>query len=418
MAAKGVDLARVVLWIDWQSVSQDDPEMKHKAMMSLPAYIACCEYMIVPTRATGLQWPGPGPADEGDRGDSGGAGGAAAAAAAAAALPTLGGAAAGGDGALWAAPHDIPGYGSRAFCRLEALTFTLWARLQGRPSAVELYAASREGELRRYALGEGLGNGEHLPRGGLVTLTKKDRKRVERLEEIVLRAYTSAVVVRECERHGTPAPATPRASRESGTTPRASRESGTTPRASREGGGGGGGLIGTPRGGGGSARGPASWGGDASDGIVGGSAQGARLSSMGLQSSQAVTIAKAVQHFRVARLNLGCNALGPDSAELFGTLLRNPACALVRLALYDNGIGDEGGVTLASSLEANRTLTSLDVSTNELCERSGEAFVRLVRANATLARLDLRSNYLGKEAEGTLHGLLDNRVGFVLLLGV
>lgn len=46
-------------------------------------------------------------------------------------------------------PGDLPGYGPRAWCRLEWFIFTLWAAIQGE-QRVQLCAVNVEGELIDY----------------------------------------------------------------------------------------------------------------------------------------------------------------------------------------------------------------------------------------------------------------------------
>ena len=63
----------VMLWVDWQSIYQDDKEEKLKGVRSLIQYAALCDYMLVPTEEEELD-------------------------------VDLG-------------PHRIPGYGARGWCR-------------------------------------------------------------------------------------------------------------------------------------------------------------------------------------------------------------------------------------------------------------------------------------------------------------
>lgn len=49
----GLKEEEVVLWIDWQSIWQDDEVEKHKGVTSLIAYATLCEYMLVPTEEEG-----------------------------------------------------------------------------------------------------------------------------------------------------------------------------------------------------------------------------------------------------------------------------------------------------------------------------------------------------------------------------
>ena len=39
----------IMLWLDWQSIHQDDEAMKLKGVESLIKYTTLCEYMLIPT---------------------------------------------------------------------------------------------------------------------------------------------------------------------------------------------------------------------------------------------------------------------------------------------------------------------------------------------------------------------------------
>ena len=45
---KGLREDDVVLWMDWQSIAQDDKEAKGKGVHSLITYATQCQYMLVP----------------------------------------------------------------------------------------------------------------------------------------------------------------------------------------------------------------------------------------------------------------------------------------------------------------------------------------------------------------------------------
>ena len=45
---KGLREDDVVLWMDWQSIAQDDKEAKLKGVKSLISYTTQCQYMLVP----------------------------------------------------------------------------------------------------------------------------------------------------------------------------------------------------------------------------------------------------------------------------------------------------------------------------------------------------------------------------------
>ena len=46
---EGLNEEEVMLWIDWQSIYQDDQVEKLKGVRSLIMYATLCDYMVVPT---------------------------------------------------------------------------------------------------------------------------------------------------------------------------------------------------------------------------------------------------------------------------------------------------------------------------------------------------------------------------------
>ena len=74
---KGLRIEDVLLWVDWQSVVQDDKELKLKGVQSLIRYATLCAFMLVPTEEEKLR------------------------------------------GYAAEYPEDIPGYGKRGWCRCE-----------------------------------------------------------------------------------------------------------------------------------------------------------------------------------------------------------------------------------------------------------------------------------------------------------
>ena len=46
---QGLNAEDVMLWVDWQSIYQDDKEEKLKGVRSLIKYATLCDYMLVPT---------------------------------------------------------------------------------------------------------------------------------------------------------------------------------------------------------------------------------------------------------------------------------------------------------------------------------------------------------------------------------
>ena len=119
---QGLTTEAVMLWVDWQSIYQDDKEEKMKGVRSLIKYVPLSDYMLVPTEEEELMQFG---------------------------LVT------------------IPGYGSRGWCLVESFIFLLAAEMRGHEmqykgkdryglrihvpgTGVQLYGIQRDGSLRQY----------------------------------------------------------------------------------------------------------------------------------------------------------------------------------------------------------------------------------------------------------------------------
>lgn len=107
----------VLIWVDWFSIDQDDPQVKLAGVMSLIHYATLSTAMLIPCR----------------------------------------------DEAVEAAyPEDLPVYGTRGWCRAEYFIFSLTSELAGEGQGASVYAArqlegaklfaaTRGGELTQYA---------------------------------------------------------------------------------------------------------------------------------------------------------------------------------------------------------------------------------------------------------------------------
>ena len=52
---EGLKEEQVGLWVDWQSIYQDDEAEKLKGVKSLIRYATLCQYMLVPTEEAELE---------------------------------------------------------------------------------------------------------------------------------------------------------------------------------------------------------------------------------------------------------------------------------------------------------------------------------------------------------------------------
>lgn len=97
------------------------------------------------------------------------------------------------------------------------------------------------------------------------------------------------------------------------------------------------------------------------------------------------------------------------SNKVIGTALSNRHCQFIRVGLAGNALGERGVAQLASALEANTTLTTLDIRSNGLCGfgglgDSGFGITALQQSLSTsgcrqLYRLDLRGNHFSQVSE-------------------
>jgi len=159
---QGLKAEDVMLWVDWQSIYQDDKEEKLKGMRSLIKYAALCDYMLVPTEEEGL--------------------------------PHY--------------PDAIPGYGSRGWCRVEYFIFSLAAEMRGQVAqvkdgkrvpgtGVQLYSIQRNGSLKQYK-GVAVGNEEQMPSHGALS-NPADKALVQDLEDTMIEAYGKVMVEIKCK---------------------------------------------------------------------------------------------------------------------------------------------------------------------------------------------------------------------------
>jgi len=138
-----------VLWVDWQSIYQDEKEEKMKGVRSLIKYATLCDYMLVPT--------------EEER------------------LPPF--------------PEQIPGYGSRGWCRAEYFIFSLAAEMRGREAP--LYGIKRDGSLKQYPTVLVEGDGDMPSQGALSN--PNDKALVQDLEDTMIEAYGKVIVELKCK---------------------------------------------------------------------------------------------------------------------------------------------------------------------------------------------------------------------------
>ena len=150
-----LDSGKVVLWMDWFCIAQDDAERKLSSIKSLIKYVTLCEFMLIPAE-TEEAFTTRGYVDPG--------------------------------------PDNIPGYGERAWCRLEWFIFMLWSELEG-AAEVHLYAVNLEGVLHRYPRLQIYVDSQKPDAGGLSL--EKDRPFIRALQEDMRAASVSSAIQRQ-----------------------------------------------------------------------------------------------------------------------------------------------------------------------------------------------------------------------------
>ncbi|XP_062892821.1 NACHT, LRR and PYD domains-containing protein 3-like [Mobula hypostoma] len=136
------------------------------------------------------------------------------------------------------------------------------------------------------------------------------------------------------------------------------------------------------------------------------------LNHSGLQDPDVNHLASALRTNRsLMELDVRGNALGDSGVKLLSAALRDPNCKLQILGLWNVGLTDSGTEDLTSALRTNRSLTELDLGSNDL----GDSGVKLVSAalrdpESKLQKLDLtRVELTDSGAEDLAFALSTNR---------
>jgi len=96
-------------------------------------------------------------------------------------------------------------------------------------------------------------------------------------------------------------------------------------------------------------------------------------------------------------------------------------------SLSHNRLGAEGAAALAPALAANGSLTSLNLSSNQLCgldilkrgtytAEGITAIADALRVNGSLIECDLSNNDMGKEGKSSILSAAQGKAGFILHL--
>ena len=93
----------------------------------------------------------------------------------------------------------------------------------------------------------------------------------------------------------------------------------------------------------------------------------------------------------LTQLDLGRNSIGDEGATQVARALKANS-TLTQLHLAENGIGAGGAMQVARALEANTTLMQLNLAVNGIGDEGATQVARALEANTTLMELDLGGN--------------------------
>ena len=88
---------------------------------------------------------------------------------------------------------------------------------------------------------------------------------------------------------------------------------------------------------------------------------------------------------------------GQDVRALAAALEKNST--LTSIDLSYNNIGDEGVASMAAALEKNSTLTSIDLRANDIGVEGAASLAAALEKNSTLTSLDLQLNEIGEQTD-------------------
>lgn len=122
----------------------------------------------------------------------------------------------------------------------------------------------------------------------------------------------------------------------------------------------------------------------------------------------------------VTSLDLSHNNISDVGAGLLAKMLRggSAGCVLTTLRFADNRIGPAGGQALAAALRTSSTLTRLDLRLNALGDAASAAILTSLVGNRGLLHLSLAANGLGSASAAALARLLASPACALLSLDV
>ncbi|XP_040297734.1 NLR family CARD domain-containing protein 3 [Bufo bufo] len=111
-------------------------------------------------------------------------------------------------------------------------------------------------------------------------------------------------------------------------------------------------------------------------------------------------------------LRMENNNFKDDVMELLSSILRNKDCAIQKISLAENQLGNRGIKVLGKALLVNRTLSSLDLYSNIIGPSGAGALAETLRSNLVLSSLNLQNNRI--KSEGAQHLAQSLRINHTL----
>ena len=122
-------------------------------------------------------------------------------------------------------------------------------------------------------------------------------------------------------------------------------------------------------------------------------------------AAAAVLAAVLEANTTLTNLDLADNSIGPAGAESLATALKTNT-TLTNLDLQGNNIGPAGAESLATALKTNTTLTNLDLSSNNIGPDGAESLAKALKTNTALTNLYLSGNNVGPAGAESLATVL------------
>ncbi|XP_067833180.1 NACHT, LRR and PYD domains-containing protein 12-like [Heptranchias perlo] len=142
-----------------------------------------------------------------------------------------------------------------------------------------------------------------------------------------------------------------------------------------------------------------------------------RLQDNGLTAACIENLASSLNANRsLTELDLSDNQLGDLGVSQLSEALRNPDCMIQKLALYTNHLTDICLEGLASALSTNRSLTELELGRNSFTDQSFPDLLHLIQNCKSLKDIRLEGKRFSSLVRKHLKSLVESRAGLRVTL--